>query len=165
MPTRAAAVRGCDVRADLGDLLDVNVWLALAAPSHPHHASARAYWMQPTLPRVWFNRVTMLSLLRLLCEPKVMGQARLSLSGALDVFDYFDRLPEVSFMDEPPTCGQAFMQAARSMDQASPRLLTDLYLACFAQVARLRLVTFDRDFERLAGVTGLAVMRLRASAH
>jgi toxin-antitoxin system PIN domain toxin len=153
------------VRAELGDLLDVNVWLALAAPSHVHHAAARAYWMQPELPRVWFNRVTMLSLLRLLCEPKVMGPARLSVAGALDVFSYFERLPEVGFMDEPHTCGPAFVKAARAMEQTPSRLLTDLYLACFAQAAKLRLVTFDRDFERLSETCGTTVVRLSTSAH
>lgn len=161
MPTPSAQVSE-DVRAESGDLLDVNVWLALAAPSHVHHAAARDYWMQPGLPRVWFNRMTMLGLLRLLCEPKVMGPAKLTLRGALDVYTYFESLPEVGFMDEPPQCGQAFLDSARSMKQSSPRLLTDLYLASFAQVAKLRLVTFDRDFERLGGSE---VLRLGAPAH
>ena len=151
-----------DVRAETGDLLDVNVWLALAAPSHVHHAVAREYWMQPGLPRVWFNRVTMLGLLRLLCEPKVMGPAKLTLHGALDVYSYFASLPEVGFMDEPAQCGHVFLDAARAVKQSSPRLLTDLYLASFAQVAKLRLVTFDRDFERLGGVE---MLRLGASTH
>jgi uncharacterized protein len=153
------------VRAEPGDLLDVNVWLALAAPSHGHHAAARAYWMQPGLPRVWFNRVTMLGLLRLLCEPKVMGAARLTLDGALGVYEYFEALPEVGFMDEPASCGAVFLGAVRALSRHSPRLLTDLYLAAFARAAGLRLVTFDRDFERLAGAVGLSVMRLPSGAH
>ena len=155
-------VRQENVRAEAGDLLDVNVWLALAAPSHMHHAAGRAYWLQPNLPRVWFNRVTMLSLLRLLCEPKVMGSAKLTLEGALDVYQYFENLPEVGFMDEPPTCGHTFLEAARSIGRGSPRLLTDVYLASFAQTAQLRIVTFDRDFERFSGVD---VLRLGAARH
>lgn len=134
--------------ADAGDLPDVNVWLALAAPSHPHHAAARDYWMQPTLPRTWFNRVTMLGLVRLLCEPKVMGEARLPMKRAMDVYEHFAGLPEVGFAQEPTGCGELLAAATRAAGR-SPRLLTDLYLACFAQAARLRIVTFDRDFERL----------------
>ena len=147
--------------AEAGDLLDVNVWLALAAPSHIHHAAARDYWMQPRLPRIWFNRVTMLGLVRLLCEPKVMAEAKLSLARALDVYEHFANLPEVGFMNEPAECGGLFAAAAR-VGGRSPRLLTDLYLACFAQAGRLRVVTFDRDFERLGQS---AVLRLTPSAH
>lgn len=132
-------------------------WLALAAPSHVHHGAARAYWMQPVLPRLWFNRITMLGLVRLLCEPKIMGEAKLSPTRALEVYEHLEALPEVGFMDEPPACGPAFAAAMRSMAPSSGRLLTDLYLGCFAQAAQLRLVTFDRDFERFAG---LAVLRL-----
>ncbi len=145
---------------DAGDLLDVNVWLALAAPSHVHHAAARAYWMQPHLPRTWFNRVTMLALVRLLCEPKVMAEAKLTMPRALDVYEHFAKLPEVGFMHEPADCGAQFATATR-MPGHSPRLLTDLYLASFAKVARLRVVTFDRDFERL-GVC--QVLRLKPAA-
>lgn len=150
------------MRAEAGDLLDVNVWLALAAPSHVHHDAARAYWMQPSLPRLWFNRITMLGLVRLLCEPKVMGEARLSPARALDVYEHFEALPEVAFMDEPAGCGLAFAAALRATELRAARLLTDLYLACFAQAAQLRLVTFDHDFERFAG---LDVLRLSSAAN
>lgn len=148
------------VHAEAGDLPDVNVWLALAAPSHVHHAAARAYWMQPALPRLWFNRITMLGLVRLLCEPKVMGAAKLPPARALEAYEHFEALPEVAFMDEPAGCGLAFAAALRSTAPSSGRLLTDLYLACFAQAAQLRLVTFDRDFERFAGLT---VLRLSSA--
>ena len=147
--------------ADTGDLLDVNVWLALAAPSHAHHAAARDYWMQPRLPRTWFNRVTMLGLVRLLCEPKVMAGARLSVSRAMDVYEHFANLPEVGFMDEPPACGGLFAASTRAPGR-SPRLWTDLYLASFAEAGHLRVVTFDRDFERLGQCT---VLRLTPPPH
>lgn len=150
------------MNADSGDLLDVNVWLALAAPSHAHHVAARDNWMQPRLPRTWFDRVTMLalSLVRLLCEPKVMGDAKLSMSRAMDVYEHFASLPEVGFMDEPTSCGSVLAAMAHAPGR-SPRVLTDLYLASFAQAGRLRIVTFDRDFERLAQCT---VLRLAPPA-
>jgi len=110
------------VHVEAGDLLDVNVWLALAAPSHVHHAAARAYWMQPALPRLWFNRITMLGLVRLLCEPKVMGAATLSTARALEVYEHFEALPEVGFMDEPPAFGPAF---AAALDGAKLRPVVD----------------------------------------
>jgi toxin-antitoxin system PIN domain toxin len=150
------------VDAEAGDLPDINVWLALAAPSHPHHAQARAYWERADLPRLWFNRVTMLGLVRLLCEPKVMGAATLTLSRALRVYEYFEAVPEVGFAAEPVGCAQTFHAALGAEPGRSPRLLTDVYLACHARVAGMRLVTFDRDFERL---NLCPVLRLSGAAH
>lgn len=42
------------------------------------------------------------------------------------------------------------------------RLLTDAYLAAFAESAGLRMVTFDKDFERFEG---LDCLRLVAARH
>lgn len=147
-----------------GDLPDVNVWLALAAPGHPHHEAARAYWQQPDLPRLWFNRLTMLALVRLLCQSKVMGAAAMTLAQGLDVYGRFASLPEVAFMAEPEHCGEALLQWAG--DGAGtvlpPRLWTDAYLAAFAATGDLRVVTFDREFNRFAG---LNCLQLPLSAH
>jgi len=55
-----------------GDLPDTNVWLALAAEEHPQHAAARAYWAGAhagdggDTPFLWFCRLTMLGMVRLL---------------------------------------------------------------------------------------------------
>ena len=56
------------------DLLDVNVWLALAHVHHPHHAAAKQYWSSATVPLA-FCRVSMQGFLRLVTQPKVMGNA------------------------------------------------------------------------------------------
>jgi hypothetical protein len=34
-----------------GDLLDLNVWLALVVPEHPHHGAARRYWSDCAMAR------------------------------------------------------------------------------------------------------------------
>ena len=52
-----------------GDLPDLNVWLALVMPEHPHHSAARQYWdgMADAMAqgqRLWFCRSTMLGLVR-----------------------------------------------------------------------------------------------------
>ncbi|MDP1902558.1 MAG: hypothetical protein Q8K96_19230 [Rubrivivax sp.] len=60
---------------DHGDLPDVNVWLALAVQEHPHHAAARQYWANEAAARLHFCRVTMLGLVRLLTQPRLMGPA------------------------------------------------------------------------------------------
>ncbi len=140
-------------RSLAGDLPDVNVWLALAVQDHPHHAAAREYWQQGGAARLWFNRVTMLALVRLLCQPKVMGDAVLDLTQACDLYRSFAALPEVGLLPEPPGCQAALLRlAGDSRPPLPPRLWTDAYLAAFAGSGGLRLVTFDRDFDRFAGL-------------
>jgi toxin-antitoxin system PIN domain toxin len=139
--------------AAAGDLPDVNVWLALAIAEHPHHAAALAYWQQSAAPSLWFCRVTMLGLVRLLTQPRLMGSAALSAPAALAAYDQFAALPEVALRAEPASC-EAEMRRIVQADLPA-RLLTDAYLAAFAMAADLRLVTFDRDFERFDGLKSL----------
>ena len=144
----------------LDDLPDVNVWLALAIKQHPHHDVAAAYWSELAGRRVWFCRITMLGLVRLLCQPKVMGNQALSLTQSLATYERFASLPEIGFQAEPSNC-TGKLQQLLSLDVPA-RLLTDAYLAAFAKAGGLRLVTFDRDFERFAG---LDCLHLIAAKH
>lgn len=134
----------------IGDLPDVNVWLAMAVTQHPHHSAAATYWKELTGKRVWFCRVTMLGLVRLLAQPKVMGNQALTLPDALAAYHRFASLPEIGFHAEPANCAS---ELARRLSADLPaRLLTDAYLAAFAESAGLRMVTFDKDFERFQGL-------------
>lgn len=164
MTSEARPARGQSTAAARGDLPDVNVWLALSARSHPHHEAAQAYWQQQELPRVWFNRVTMLALLRLLCQPKVMGSATVTLPLAAAVYERFMEMPEVGFLTEPAQCAPLFTRMLAGTGEGAPlaRLVTDMYLAAFATAAGLRMVTFDRDFLRFEG---LEVLRLTTRSH
>lgn len=129
------------------DLPDVNVWLALVHAGHPHHAAARRWWAERRAP-VWFCRVTMLGLVRLLAQPRVMGAAALDAPAALGVYADLAARPGVGLCPESPGCDDAY-QALVAAGLPS-RFLTDAWLAAFATSARLRLVTFDRDFARFA---------------
>lgn len=144
-----------------GDLPDINVWLALAVQEHPHHAAAKRYWdgvqqdmqMSPnTAPqKIYFCRTTMLGLVRLLCQPKVVGEGALALPAAWAVYQSFRALPIIDLLAEPQECDTqiAALLAEKSVQGVLPaRLWTDAYLAALAQSSGLRLVTFDRDFER-----------------
>jgi len=143
-----------------GDLPDVNVWLAMAVPQHPHHEAAADYWKELAGKRIWFCRITMLGLVRLLAQPKVMGNQALTLPEALAAYHRFASLPEIGFHAEPANCA-AELERRLSADLPS-RLLTDTYLAAFAESAGLRMVTFDKDFERFRG---LDCLRLFAARH
>ena len=142
------------------DLPDVNVWLALAVMQHPHHDAAAAYWKNLTGCSVCFCRVTMLGLVRLLSQPKVMGEQALTLTQAIAAYHQFAVLPEVNLQPEPADCGD---QLQRFLSTDTPaRLLTDAYLAAFAVSARMRMVTFDKHFDRFVG---LDCLRLVAASH
>jgi toxin-antitoxin system PIN domain toxin len=136
-----------------GDLPDLNVWLALALVEHPHHRAAQAYWYETAARRIWFCRVTMLGLVRLLTQPKLMGKASLGLRDAFDLYLRFAALPEVGSFAEPPDCES---KLAHMLDPNMPaRLWTNAYLAAFAASGNLRLVTFDKDFARFEGIQRL----------
>ena len=141
------------------DLPDVNVWLALSVPEHVHHRSALTWWQQKAGPRCHFNRVTMLGLVRLLAQPRVMGAGALGASAALTVWQRWIALPEVALHPEPAGLDGAL--ASLVPTDLPPRLLTDAYLAAFAMRAGLRLVSFDADFARF---TGLDWLQLQSGA-
>ena len=145
-----------------GDVPDINVWLALAVQEHPHHQAALRYWATAqdertregaaaaragSGSRLWFCRVTMLGLVRLLCQPKAVGPGALDTLAAWTLYAQYRALPHVGLLPEPEGCDDA-LRALVGAGPLPPRLWTDAYLAALSVSAGLRLVTFDRDFER-----------------
>lgn len=134
-----------------GDLPDVNVWLALSVTQHPFHGLASDYWQtvcEAGTP-LWFCRSTMLSLVRLLSQPRVMGDAALSLPAAMAVYQQWLDTPDVAMLPDPAGVDQQLQALVGTPAQALPsRLWTDAFLAATAQAAGLRMVTFDADFRR-----------------
>ena len=78
------------------DLPDLNVWLALACPDHSHHHQALHYWEQQAAEQVLFCTVTALGLVRLVCQPKLMGAAVKTAAEASALLDVFCQQPGVS---------------------------------------------------------------------
>jgi toxin-antitoxin system PIN domain toxin len=137
-----------------GDLPDINVWLAMAVQEHPHHTWARNYWSSavaqtPAMPgpKLWFCRTTMLGLVRLLCQPKVVGTGALELPAAWNLYLRFRAMAQIGLLADPAGC-ETQLAALLSSTQPPPRLWTDTYLAALSQSSGLRLVTFDKDFAR-----------------
>ncbi len=134
-----------------GDLLDVNVWLALVAQGHSHHRRASLYWEKEAAAYSAFCRVTQLGLLRLLTNQTVMGDQVLTPAEAWRKYQELIQLSEVRFLNETAHLEE---QLGLFCDQGrtSPNLWTDAYLAAFAQCHGLRLVTFDQGFSRFKGL-------------
>jgi toxin-antitoxin system PIN domain toxin len=138
------------------DLLDANVWLALTAEAHTHHASAMAYWEQNAAPVTGFCRVTQMAFLRLLTNKTVMGAHVLSPVSAWKKSAEFFALPEVQLLPEPYGLEETWGYFSKA-GGSSPNLWTDAYLAAFAKCAGLRLVSFDRGFSKFEGLNCLVL--------
>jgi toxin-antitoxin system PIN domain toxin len=138
------------------DLPDLNVWLALACPDHSHHRQAVHYWEQQAAEQVLFCTVTALGLVRLVCQPKLMGVAVKTAGEASALLEAFCQQPGVSMAPAEPHGWDVFHQLLRS-GEFPARLCTDAYLAAVAMANGWRLVSFDRDFERFEGLTRLAL--------
>ena len=128
------------------DLPDLNVWLALASPTHQHHSSAVRYWEEQASQQVLFCTVTALGLVRLVMQPKVMGDAVLTAAAASALLDQFVQQPGVSYA-QPSSEGWDVFHGLMRQAELSPRLCTDAHLAALAITNQWSLVSFDRDFQ------------------
>lgn len=138
------------------DLPDLNVWLALACPDHSHHGQAVRYWEQQAAEQVLFCTVTALGLVRLVCQPKLMGTAVRSAAEASALLEGFCSQPGVSLAMPEQGGWEEFHRLLRG-GSVPARLCTDAYLAALAIANGWRLVSFDRDFERFKGLERLAL--------
>jgi toxin-antitoxin system PIN domain toxin len=125
--------------------------LSISAPDHVHHDRALRYRQGESADRAAFCRVTALALLRHLTNRQIMQHAVLSASEAWQLYGRWQALPVVMFLSEPEHVDTYLERFARAVD-FTPRLWTDAYLAAFVLAGSLRLVSFDRDFTRFAGL-------------
>ncbi len=138
--------------APVCDLPDVNVWLALLNSQHAHHSAAAAYWQSASIQRIAFCRITMLGLLRLSTNKAVMGGAPYTTLQAWQAYQTVINLPEVSFASEPPGIEAAMQKLTNPPVLGTPDW-TDTYLAAFAGLACLRMVSFDKGFSQYSGLS------------
>src|SRR3712207_4096745 len=83
------------------DLPDINVWLALVDRYHAHHTRATRYWRAESAPRIAFCGVTLIGLLRLATQPRVMRGEPFAPPEIWQVYEDYQRLPEAAFLPEP----------------------------------------------------------------
>ncbi len=127
------------------DVPDLNLWLALIDPDHAHHANARYYWENEAAPDIGFCRVTMLGLLRLLTNSRVMHGAPFTSAEAWDAYRAFAVLPEVCFVEDSVAAETRFEFWSRAPGFPAHRW-TDAWIAALASSAGARVVSFDSDF-------------------
>jgi uncharacterized protein len=129
---------------------DINVWVALTYEGHARHATA-ALWFATVKPDTGlvFCRFTQLGLLRLLSTVAVMGDEVMTQPEAWAAYDRWHQDERVEFSDEPPGLEPRFRTLTRLRHSATKEW-ADSYLAAFATVGQLTLVTFDRGLRTKA---------------
>ena len=153
-------------RVPKGDLLDINVWVALAHTEHDHHKQALAYWQaeQAKGTLMWFCRTTMLGMIRLLSQKAVMGPSVLTLKEAHVAYLNFLNTPLVKWLPETTDAAKRTDTALFGLSHDIPaRMSTDAYLAAVAETTALRFVTFDADFKRFGLENWLLLKDISAS--
>ena len=124
---------------------DVNVWIALAYEGHQHHASATTWFARQHGGRVYFCRFTQLGFLRLITHPSVMREDVRNQAEAWQAYDLFLSDERVSFHAEPDHGPlESILRRLTSNRRSSSKQWPDAYLAAFARVSGLGLITFDR---------------------
>lgn len=128
-------------------LLDVNVLVALAWPTHVHHAES-IRWFSDHLPAPWATAsVTQAGFLRVSSNRKVLGDARSPAEAATVLRALTDLDGHVLWIDD--------LDLARAPGMAFDSLrgyrqVTDAHLLALAMRHDGRLVTFDRAVADLA---------------
>jgi hypothetical protein len=132
---------------------DINVWVALTYEGHAHHRTA-ATWFETLTPDVSlvFCRLTQLGLLRLLTTEAVMGDEVMTQPQAWGAYDRWHQDPRVELVDEPAGI-EAQFRATTRLRQPATNDWADSYLAAFATVGQLTLVTFDKGLRAKAKST------------
>lgn len=124
------------------------MWVALTWEGHVHHTIARAWFESLALEdRIGFCRFTQISLLRLLTTQSVMGEDVMTQVQAWGAYGRWLQDSRILFLQEPASVESTF-QALSKQPGAASKTWADAYLAAFAQVEGMRLVTFDRAFDR-----------------
>jgi hypothetical protein len=121
---------------------DINVWLALAAPEHPHNTPARRWWKKQE-GTIAFVRPSQLGLLRLTTTAAAMDGKPLTIDEAWGVYDRFYDDDRVTFLAEPADVEKRFREGAVGR-AASPKVWGDAWMLAMASAAGGVLVTFDK---------------------
>ncbi len=128
-------------------LADVNVIFPLLLSRHAQRPAALEWWDSADPAEVVLCRLARLGILRLLCNAKVMGPDVLPASAALAALETLEADERVVLLHEPDGL-DATLKTLAAPCATTPNLWTDAYLAAFASVAGLRLVSFDRGFQK-----------------
>jgi len=133
-------------------LCDVNFLVALCHRSHQHHLAAKT-WLDAGRgdAGLVLCRVSQLGLLRLLTNPAVMRGEVCTTDESWAVHDRLMTDARFSYHEEPIGV-QAKLREFTKGFSFSSKLWQDAYLAAFAVSSGLDFITFDRGYNKFAGL-------------
>jgi toxin-antitoxin system PIN domain toxin len=131
-------------------LPDINVWIALVSDRHVHHGAAVNWFDAVEFGGAAFCRVTQMGFLRLITNRHVMGEDAVTPKRAWQVYQTLVRDSRAAFLSEPSDLETAWRRMTQGGAMSS-NTWTDAYLAAFASLRGLQIVTFDRGFQKLSG--------------
>ncbi len=123
----------------------------LLVTSHPQRNQVLDWWDRAGTSEVALCRLTRLGALRLLSTAAVMGRDVLPPAKAMESLEILESDDRVILVNEPVGI-DATLKKLIGGCATTPNLWTDAYLAAFASVARLKLVSFDRGFSKFTGL-------------
>jgi toxin-antitoxin system PIN domain toxin len=139
-------------------LLDVNLLIALAWPSHVHHSTAQKWFSASRKAGFRTCPLTQIGFVRISSHPKFTPDA-VSARDALAMLERITALAEHKFW--PADLG--LRDAVAKMEPiVGHRQITDAYLLALARSRRGVLATLDRGVLQMAGRTAQGVELLRA---
>jgi len=137
------------------NLVDTNVWLALALSKHVFHEAAGDWFAgQSGRGSVLFCRSTQQSFLRLLTTEKLMRLYDLPAmenAGAWGLYEGLRADARIGWAAEPRGV-EAVWKRLAARHTASPKLWMDAYLAAFAMAGGHRLITTDKALAQFGGL-------------
>ena len=125
-------------------LVDVNVWMALYLDNHVHHQICHEWYACVGPREAVFCRITQMGFLRHLTTPVIMNGRPLSQREAWKAYESILTLSETVFLQEPDALFDETWKRLTNSPLPSNKHWTDAYLATFARLHRLTLVTLDR---------------------
>jgi len=139
-------------------LLDVNLLIALAWPSHVHYSAAQKWFARERRSGFRTCPLTQIGFVRISSNPKFMPDA-VSPRDAMALLERITSLPEHKFW--PSDLG--LLDAIGNLEPViGHRQITDAYLLALARTRRGILATLDRGVLALAGEKGHGVELIRA---
>jgi len=132
-------------------LPDISVWIALAADRHVHHETAKNWFDRIGDREAAFCRITQMGFLRLITNRHVMGADIVAQKEAWLVYQKFSGDSRILFLPEPSTIEETWRRLTQGAS-ASTNTWTDAYLAAFASLQNLKIISFDGGFEKIAGI-------------
>jgi len=135
-------------------LPDINVWIALASDRHIHHETAKRWFGEIEAGGAAFCRVTQMGFLRLITNRHVMVADVVAQKEAWQVYQKLSKDQRVTFLQEPSGIEDEWRRLTQS-SSASTNTWTDAYLAAFASIRSLKIVSFDGGFKKLLGTNAI----------